>query len=206
MQFPAQVDVSIEFAHVALTQSSFLQAEVETSAKYVNSVIERLDREDKSWSVCILIDNKYNRLGIREIAPFLNFARKLVLRLDFICFEKALPRYKEALYEVLKPRVRDRIMGDIRRYSRKHKGIGCSHDIALWHLIRLGVINNLDGDTIVPVGVVDSGAHGAFTHISQRVVSILSERDRPFEEKAVDEILRYCIEPRILDRIERIFY
>ena len=198
------IDVSIEFAHVSFTRASFPKEEVRIAASHVNRLIRELAVARRTWSVCILIDNKYNRLGIREISPLLDYARSLVPRIDFICFEKALPRYKEQLRRALRPEHAERIISRIRRYSSKGKGIGCSNDIALWHLIRLGVINSLDESTIIPVGA--AGGYGSSSHISNTVVSVLSRHDQPSEEKAVEEILRYCIDQSILDRIERIYY
>lgn len=200
-------DYSLEFAHVALIGKDFNRSEVTKSADIALKELKRIEKNGFTCAVCILIDDKHVKttLTYKDITPFLQFVSQHFPRIDYVCFEKSLPRQKDKLFEQLDPDKRDHIAGEFWRYQRDHKKLACSHDIAIWHMIRLGLINDIEAGTIVPVGAVGRGAH-ARSFVAKSLISVLSEHDRLSEEKANEEILRHCVDIKAISRIRRIYY
>jgi hypothetical protein len=200
-------DYSLEFAHVALIGKDFNRSEVTKSADIALKELQRIEKKGLTCAVCILIDDKHvkSTLTYKDITPFLQFVSQHFPRIDYVCFEKSLPKHKDKIFEQLDPDKRDHIAGEFWRYQRKHKKLACSHDIAIWHMIRLGLINDIEAGTIVPVGAVGTSAH-APSFVARNLISILSAHDKPFEEKASKEILRHCVDKKAVSRIQRIYY
>jgi hypothetical protein len=200
-------DYNLEFAHVMLTDRSFSRDEIVKSARLAKHELQKIAGRGLSCAVCILIDDKHvkRQLSYKHIPAFRDFVNEHFPRVDYICFEKDLPKYKEKIFDNLRPESRDHVEAEIWRYQKKHRKLGCSHDIAIWHMIRLGLINDVDAATLPPVG-------WGLCHdrtppfVARRVISILSEKDEMFEKKAHDDILRHCIDQRAVQSIERIYY
>jgi hypothetical protein len=72
-------------------------------------------------------------------------------------------------------------------------------------MIRLGLINDIEAGTIVPVGAVGADSSSR-PFVAKNLISILSAHDKTFEEKAFDEILKHCIDKEAVSRIQRVYY
>ena len=200
-------DYNLEFAHVALEGRSFNKDEVKKSAQLALKEYQRIETAGASCAVCILIDDKHVKAKVtyKDIPAFRDFVISHFPRVDYICFEKNLPRYKEQIFSSLRPDRRDHVEAEIWRYQRKHRQLGCSHDIAIWHLIRLGLINNIDAAILPLVGWGNSRG-SAPPFVARNLISILSEKDSAFEKKACEDILDYCVESKSISNIKRIYY
>ncbi|MBK8810460.1 MAG: hypothetical protein IPN69_06950 [Acidobacteria bacterium] len=200
-----KADINIEFAHIAFN-ADFDKEQVAFSSKIAAQQLSKLRDEGQICSVSILIDDKFTRhqLTLQEdVIPFIDFVSQHI-DIDYICYESSLSKYMDALFACISDKYRNRISDKLRDYEAKHDGkIACSHDIAIWHLVRLGHIKT-DAKTIVPVGGLRNRKLQPFQ--ANKVISILSESDRKPEETAVKEILRFCKDTDVVSRIQRIFF
>jgi hypothetical protein len=205
-------DYSVEFAHVAFDEDyNFDEKIVIKSAKLAKRRLDALEKNGCSYTVCILIDDKHVKHGLtyKNVGKFLRFTREHIPRIDYICFEKRLEDYIDAVIDAVDSSYQDRVTGQIYRYRQKHRKLGCSHDIAVWHLMRLGIVNNIDNQTLVYVGS-DLSQDGLQRRnpefVSRNLISILSRSDRPQEERADKEILQYCSQLNVNSQIKRIYF
>jgi hypothetical protein len=200
-------DYNLEFAHVMLTERSFNKDEVVKSAELAKREFERIKKGGSTCTVCILIDDKHvkRKLSYKHIPAFRDFVTQHFPRVDYICFEKDLPKYKEKIFGKLRPESKDHVEAEIWRYQKKHRKLACSHDIAIWHMIRLGLINDIDAATLPPVGWgVRQGNTPPF--VARRIISVLSQKDEAPEQRAYEDILRHCIDQTAVKNIKRIYY
>ena len=200
-------DYNMEFAHVALEGRSFNKEEVKKSAALALKELKRIQTEGSTCAVCILIDDKHvkARVTYKDIPAFRDFVMEHFPRVDYICFEKNLPKYKEQIFPNLQRNKLDHVEAEIWRYQRKHRKLGCSHDIAIWHMIRLGLINNIDAAMLPLVGW-GSSKRSVPPFVARKLISVLSEKDQAFERKADEDILRFCNDSKAISNITRIYY
>ena len=198
-------DVNLEFAHVSFACDEFNHEQVTRSARLALKLLNRYRQEGLACSMSILIDDKHvrKRLTTAEVRPFLRIASRHVRQIDYICFEKRLPRYKNHLLRQIRPEKRAHVAEEMLRYRKRHGRIGCSHDIAIWHLMRLGLIQGADVGTVVPVGALQAASP---PFVARRAVSVLCASDKEPEDRAIHDILRHCIDDGVLGRIERIYF
>lgn len=206
-QEPEISDYNLEFAHVMLSGRTFDKDEVIKSAKLAKRELHRIKKLGASCAVCILIDDKHvkRKLTYKYIPDFRDFVLEQFPHVDYICFEKDLPRYKEKVFGKLRPETRDHVEAEIWRYQKKHRKLGCSHDIAIWHMIRLGLINDIDAATLPPVGWGHRRGHTP-SFVARHLISILSKKDESFERRAYDDVLQYCVDQKLISNIKRVYY
>lgn len=203
-------DLNIEFAHFEFSGASGPgDDEVRQSSLLASAAIERCTAAGMSYSTCVLIDDKHVRRSLEysDIVPLLRSISRVGPDVDYICFESRLSLYKYALFDLIKTEKRAKIREDFERYERRHGRLACSQDIAIWHMMRLGCIRNIDVQTLVPVGAlhaVRGGVQPPF--IASNVLSILHQRDSEPERRCETEILSHLEEPDLLGRIDREFY
>lgn len=195
------VDVSIEFAHVDV--GSYDSSEVSRSGEVAARLASEFDVANESYSVSLLIDDKNSseRMTPNDVSLLILEASKW-LQVDYVVFESRLAEYKLDLFENIKESHRVVVKKFVERYEMKSGRLACSHDIAIWHLMRLGKIA-ADAATVVPVG--SRRGRIAKPFFAKRVVSILKDEDHDPEEKALDDILRHCTDETIPARIHRYF-
>jgi hypothetical protein len=204
-------DVSIEFAHTEFIIQEPNISKFDEDVVYRSSVIARqlndkLTAQGLTCATCILIDDKQvgKPLTPQEVHPLLHIARQQ-LEVNYICFENRLPMYRDLVLALLPEKQRRRVARDMQHYIDKHGKIACSHDIAIWHLMRLGYLDHLGPDLIIPF---DNYGRLRIPHFeAKRVVSILSRKlgHDVQEEKADRDILRYCDIPDLSERVQRIY-
>ena len=195
------VDFNIEFSHVDV--ESYDSFEVASSGAVAAQIAAKLDADNKTYSVSLLVDDKNSneRMAPEDISLLLLESSKW-LHVDYVVFESRLADYKLDLLENIQDSHRVSVKKLIERYESKSGRLACSHDIAIWHLMRLGKIN-ADVSTVVPV----SSHRGKMVKpfYSRNVISVLSNQDREPEEKAITDVLCYCVDSSIVARIKRHF-
>lgn len=198
-----KLDINIEFAHVSFNKH-YDKKQVYLSAEIAKRLLEKFNEQNLVCSTSILIDDKHTneKLNVEDVTPFIDYASQNI-DIDYICYESHLTNYKKEMFKcILENRV-EKIQEKILSYEESHGKIACSHDIAIWHLMRLGYIRAV-ASTIVPVGACSERQIPPFP--AEKVISILVKSDKKPEEQAEKEILRYCKEVDIIDRIKRIYY
>lgn len=202
---PSPVDWNLEVAHVnwALPNAGDSVAESIADAKdYIAGWTSRGER----YVVCILVDDK--ELRIPDRAEWLRTTRRdyqaLFEMLDYVCFESDLVKLKDEFLKQLRPNQRGRIGREIERYRRKHGRVACSHDITIWHLLRLGLLAS-GNKSLHRVSTKRSPNAARLGFYARSALSILEEDDRAAEERA-QEILKYCKNEDVLSRLEIVYY
>ncbi len=198
-------DINLEFAHVEFN-TQFDKRQVLASAMIAQRLLTDFTKRGLICSVCVLIDDKHagRKLTNSDIAPFLSYISEHVSRIDYICYESKLTEYKEEMFDCLMPDYKQKVRHKVLNYEEKNGRIACSHDIAIWHLMRLGYILG-DATTLLPVGAVRH--HFSFPPFhAKRVVSVLSKTDSDPERSAESDILKFCYDKSILHQIERIYF
>jgi hypothetical protein len=206
-QVAAFSDYSLEFAHVEVTGGRFDVDSVERSAQLARLKLDEIEGRGQTCSVCILVDDKEEPadLGERGLKRLKQVVTGSFPRVDYICFEKSLARHVDALYTNLRAEKRQRVRSGIARYRAAHGHLGCSHDIAIWQMMRFGWIENT-----VPQGIINvrwgEVRGGSSPFVAKSLISVLSRGDARFEKKALDDILCYSVDAKAIARIERIYY
>lgn len=195
------VDVSIEFAHVDV--ASYDSSDVARSGQKAAQIARLLTQESKSYSVALLIDDKESA---RQMTSFdvsvLIHEASIWLPVDYVVFESRLIDYKLDLFDSIRDSHKVIIRKQVERYESKSGRLACSHDIAIWHLLRLGMITP-DASTVVPVTSRDRYETRPF--FAKSAVSILNEEDLEPEERAMAEILRFSKDETVPSRISLTF-
>jgi len=203
-------DLNIEFAHFEFTGASGpCDDAVRQSSLIASAAVDQCTAAGMTFSTCILIDDKHLRRSLEysDIVPLLRSISRVGPEVDYICFESRLSLYKYALFDLVNIAKRAKIREDYERYERRHGRLACSQDIAIWHMMRLGCIRNIDVQTLVPVGALHTARGKAQPpFVASEVLSILHERDREPERRCEIEILSHMQEPNLLERISRRFY
>jgi len=148
-----------------------------------------------------LIDDKALKIGDRPqwLARTIRSLPNVFDKIDYICFESDLSTIADLFIDRLVSGNRGRRAREIERYRDKHGRIACSHDIAIWHSLRLGLLGRHDG-----LLLRGPHWHQRTTFYCAHVVSILEEEDREDEARAA-EIMRESADSRLL-QVETIFY
>jgi hypothetical protein len=195
------VDVSIEFSHVDV--GSYDASDVARSGQKASQIATLLTEQSKTFSVALLIDDKNSahQITSNDVSVLIHEASNW-LPVNYVVFESRLADYKLDLFECIEDSHRVAIRKQVDRYEAKSGRLACSHDIAIWHLLRLGIITP-DASTVVPVVSGDRFTTRPF--FSRSVVSILSKEDREAEEKAMSDILRFSKDESVASKISLAF-
>lgn len=192
------VDWNLEVAHVTWG-SAGARDSVNESVVQGLEWIARWKATGATYVACSLIDDKEVAIVDRDawLSSNSQAFRQLFDLLDFVCFESDLISLKDEFLARFEPPRRGKIEREFERYREKHGKVACSHDIAIWHALRLGLLPSGFG-LMRPLKQHARGPYGA------QVLSILEEEDRAPEERA-KEILRYADDAAI-KRIQVEFY
>ena len=160
-------DISIEYCHIYTNNK--INLEHETSLKILSQIKAGLIAENKSMSLSVMIDD-YSfpdpNFDYDELASWLD---SYSLKPDFMFRESQLiPHCDTVLKLIDQPKLRETIADYI-----KTKKYPCSLFIATWYLIRLGLLESDIYDTELT---------------ARRLINILPESYRPYEEKGLDII------------------
>ena len=203
------VHINLEFAHVEFSGDGYFDhSAVEKSAALAKELFHSYQSRSLSCATAILIDDKqvpqHHRLSVHDIDPLLRIATGF-LPVDFISFESRLPTYKDQLLGLLDPAHRRIVGRDMDYYENRDGRIACSHDIAIWHMLRLGYIGPITPDVAIPVAAFSARGLPPFT--CRRAVSVLSRdlHHDDFETLAEEKILRHSVINGLSARIERVY-
>jgi hypothetical protein len=203
---PDRADINIEFAHVEFDDDLTFDAEsVIESAKIAKSQFDIYNAAGLTCSTCVLVDDKQTKLQLDVSA-----AAKLLglisteFWVDYLCFESSLPFYRHQMLKLLPTEISRRVEGDMEFYIKRDGKIACSHDIAIWHLLRVGLIPATPR-VIIPVGALLRG-HERPPFAAQRILSILKRPQLIPECKADEDVLHHVANNDLSIRIERIYY
>jgi hypothetical protein len=138
------VDVSIEFGHMSLRAAEHGAIANETAAAASDLRAELLSR---GWTVAtqVLLDDKRAHLAAIEDLPAGVVVRLAQLDkkcpIDCIALESTLMPLHHELLERIDPQQRGRLSRSISEYLREAEVLACSHDVGIWHALRLGALS-----------------------------------------------------------------
>lgn len=197
-------DINIEFAHI-VPNASRADSSFRLSYSLLLDYIDNVEQRGENFCISILVDDKEvgQKLSISWLTEQLDKVNFRYYNILYWVMESELRVYRECLYSLIKDDHRVHISKQIENYLKKHGELACSHDIAIWHLLRLGVIQPLEK---VRVGRFAAQLQSP-NFSSKRVASILTLEDSGVEERATTEILNYLRNaPLLVGRINKIFY
>lgn len=198
-------DVNIEFAHTKFTiEADFDMQSVRTSAYLARRIAEDIVERGHRCTFSILVDDKHNpgMLSLDHYTPLLAAVRDLVT-VDYVFLESRLLNYKLQLLGLLMEDVRKTVERDMDHYLEREGNLACSHDIAIWHLMRLGYVH-LAQDDIMATNLSTPGNIAPF--VARHVISVLPRSLSGFEERAESEILRHVCAHGTSEHIERVYF
>ena len=114
---------------------------------------------------------------------------------DFVAYEASTVHLYEKVLGMIKKNERN----DVKRYYRKNGRVPCSFLIVIWHLIRLGLVEN-ELEFYMPP---NEGIKKPF--VGKRIITILPKRFQSVEERAKD-VIAHSPFASALDRLEYIFF
>ncbi len=200
---PHKFDVCVEYGHVYADRTGlFDDAQLCMSAHAGSLVADKLARLGISVRRVVLYDDDL-------VAPefIMPSAKKLLSKLaekhqpDFLCFEHRLQSCSRGMDALVGKQEGARLAKEILHYSSKHGAYACSHNVALWHLYRLGLLSCSDQTACWRVEPWEAVAAEAFGS-AQIAVSILDPVFMESEDRADREVLSKC-EREVRDRIIR---
>jgi hypothetical protein len=201
-------NINIEFAHYEFTSSggaNFDEMAIHRSAKIAKELYTACVDRSISCALSILIDDKHAvpPLTTEVVSRLLAIANDEIVA-DYICYESNLFLYKDQVLDLLPKKQRKEVWEDMQFYEKKDNIIPCSHDIAIWHLMRLGNIDNIQPSAIIPFGVSVRKSPPLFQ--AKYAVSVLPGNYRAPEERADKSILKYCNVPDLAKHIVRVYF
>lgn len=207
---PPKSSMNIEVAHVAVEGANYVQkleAAFEASFKVEEEL--QLSRYGFRSVRSLLVDDK-RRPTLDRDEWFSELVENLgdhMRKIDYVAFESDLKNTLNVFYSRIIADKQNTVKNNFERYLAKRKRTGCSHDISLWHAMRLGAL----GSRGLPIFEIKrskdelTALRGSF--VATNVCSILPVADRNFEEDAETDILRH-LDNRFGDwrRIKRYYY
>lgn len=185
---------SIEFGHIYVDET--YSHEHELGAHKALELIEEYKAQDKSYSVNLLIDDYNPEESLLDVEALVNKHQEFGIPPNFIAGEAGLAAYKDDLFDLI---TNNKIKKNYSRYIQGKNGkIPCSFMVAVWYLIRLGVIPLRKEDPIVYNG------YDSELLVSERLVNILPERFKGVEDQAI-KIIKGTRESQAADKIEWVY-
>ena len=186
---------SVEFAHADLASPNW--SDVERSALVARSLRRHLTSLGHEVQLCVLLDDKSTSVNDRAALSTTLLEKLADLAPDYYCFERDLSAYVDGLGARLSGRPQRQLARTVKKYRSKNGGLPCSVDIALWHLVRLGLVE--DHDRII------RAKDPSVDPIVDLAISVLGERNLEHELVASKDILDH-VEPGIAERVWRLYF
>ena len=156
-------DYSIEYCHIYSNQS--VGQEHAESLDYLAEMLARLKQTGKTYSLCVMLDNYTFPDRIFDKDKFLNFLKQKEATPDIFINEGDLIEAADEVVSLVSPKRAN----SLKKYIQEKK-YPCSLFIATWYLARGGYLKN---------------APAEIKKHSARLINILHERFKPFEEEGL---------------------
>ena len=185
------VDFNIEYAHI-YTNESFSDEHLK-SIKILQKILQDFKKQNKTYSLAILIDDYNPSESILDVKGFVNKLSEVGAEPDYVGYEAKLASLSEMLIKKLPNRLRKQYL----RYINRKNRIPCSLLVTIWHLLRLGL---LESDIKY---FEQLSKHKPF--IGKNIITILPARFKNVEEKARTNIASLGFKDKIKN-MEFIFF
>ncbi len=167
-----KVDYNIEFAHIYVNEA--MTNEHYTAAALAQKEIQDLKSAGKSVVTSVLIDDYNPTESILNVKKFIEELESVGVTPDYIVMESALASYRDIALSEMNGKVKKMYS----KYLEKNEKCPCSFLVAIWHLLRLGALDNTQ--------FISETSRKPFS--AENVITILPERYRGIEKRALDII------------------
>lgn len=185
------VDYSIEYSHIYVNED--LSREHLESIEIVKRLINQLDRQGKTYSLSILIDDYNPSEDLLDREDFLKKLELFGLKPDFYVYESRITDYNSYLIKELS----GKLGRQYERYINEKPRTPCSFLVASWYLLRLGCFKTNRGT----INKVETRKH----FYGRKLINVLPNKFEHVENKSNDIILTTKYKSRMKD-IETILY
>lgn len=187
-------DYSIEFCHIYLNET--FSTEHELSISVVKELIQKFDLET-TYSLNVLVDDYNATEQLLDLEDFKKRLKDEGTKPDYLASEARLAHYANVLLDQMR---NGKLKKSYERYIFDKGFVPCSFMIAIWYLLRLGLIEQ-EQDFLV---YEKNGGHSK-SFIGKKLISVLPERFRGVEDKASAIIKATPFASRLED-IDHIYY
>lgn len=183
-------DYNIEFAHIYVNEN--IASEHYQAIKIAKEKSSELKQQDKGCVLTVLIDDYNSSESILDIDEFLKELEISGAKPDYVVYESKLAQYKDRILNEMSGKLKKRYL----RYINGHNKCPCSFLIAIWHLLRLGFLENGH--------IIHNIDEKPFT--AQKIITILPQRYAGIEKKALDIIKSTKFKNLVEDKLDYIFF
>ncbi|MEK6890978.1 MAG: hypothetical protein AABX03_02475 [Nanoarchaeota archaeon] len=192
---------NIEFSHIYADEK--FGVEQINGIKYLKKIIKELNREKKSFSTVILIDEFSPDKKTLDEKDFLNKVKEYDVPVDFVGYESKLaPLFDILLKDIERSRLHFKedsiflIDGKNKIALQREGKPTCSALIAIWILCRFGIIK-------LPSDLVKNINKTGF--YAEKLITILPKKYRETEDKVL-KILKHSKHKEVVNLIEYGFF
>jgi hypothetical protein len=185
-----KVDYNIEFAHI-YTNENFCEEHLK-AARIAQKKIDDFRLKNITYVTTILIDNYNSTDRILDIDKFIKKLEKIGVKSDFVVFEADLANYKDKCLELMNGKIKKQY----HKYIETNEKCPCSFLVSIWHLARLGIFQ---------MRLFVNKPQTKTPFIGKRTLTILPERYRSIEKKALD-IIKSTKYLKEVEKMEYIFF
>lgn len=185
------VDYNIEFGHIYTNENCGYDHL--RGADAARKVAERLQEEGKTYNLTLMVDDYNPSESFLDIQKYIHKLRDKGACPDYLVLESNLPKYKDLILSEMTGKIRR----EYENYIEKKGKCPCSFLLAIWHLLRLGIIK--DDYLIIPIAEHKSGFY------ADNIITILPERFQDVEIKAAEIIRSTKYKDQFENRFQHIY-
>lgn len=198
--------LNIEIGHVSWSEPGG-EASARESLLIANEWIANKRLSRAQISITMLVDDKdhgrrANAVRGEWLVATARRMPEIFSVVDWVCFESDLQGLAPKLVALLVESNRSRRAREFQRYQNKHGLVACSHDVAIWHAFRLGLLEDDHPGIALWSRPSQSNLPSFF---ASEIGSVLEEGDRGAEVRA-REILGELSDGSLLSAIKTIYY
>lgn len=195
-------ELNVEFAHLDWSQASTV-GQIRGSLDAARRACAQRGWQFESAVRSILVDDKdlTERPRAKLISEIESKMESASLRADFMCFESDLRLLLPKFVSNLGDMGGERQAKSMKRYLDSHGRTACSHDIAIWHAFRLGLLGRRD--ELLHCAGSTGGQKDRF--YSRCVVSSIRRSDMQFEAEGL-QLLQIAYGTEIAQNVATIGY
>lgn len=186
------VDYNIEYAHI-YSDEEFGAEQIAAIVK-AKEVIVNLERQNKTYSLTVLIDEYHPNKTKFSVKGFVKKLEKYGLAPDFVGLESKLVAYKQEILGLFSAKE----AREFDKFFQKRAKINCSFLIVGWYLTRLGLMP-LKKDLLIKISKNNKPFYG------RHLMNILDKKYKQTENNAYHVIHKTSQKDHIKD-IEVVFY
>ena len=187
----AKNSYNIEFAHVYADEN--FNKEHQQGVELLLEVKKNIPQH-ATYVTAVLVDEYNPDQKILDIKEYVSILAKMGAMPDFLGFESELALANDEMMKSVDSKIRK----EYERYFANKQKIACSFLVAIWNLMRLGLLD-------LPNAIVIKQKPGIADFVGERLITILPERYRENEERALRVIKHSQFAPAV-EKIQYVYF